>query len=281
VFVSEPLKDSPYFNVDNVILTPHIAGSTDEAQEAIGIQIARQVRDYLKLGIVQHAVNMPSLSHEEYLELAPYLDMAESLGTFLASISTGTGSVESVHLSYNGKLATAKTDLLRNAALKGVLGHSENVNRINAASIAEERGVRVHEAKKEQAAGGAGSILKLELHTSAGHSDATATVLHGRSPRLLSCDGIDIEAPLHGTLLFIRNQDVPGVIGRIGTILGHHSVNIANFALGRDHRSGKEGGKPQALAVIQIDGAIAPDVRSALEAVDAITQVRSVELATA
>ncbi len=260
-----------------MILTPHIAGSTNEAQEAVGIQIARQVRDYLKLGVVQHAVNMPSLSHEEYLELSPFLEMAESLGTFLASISTGTGSVESVSLSYNGKLASAKTDLIRNAALKGVLGHSENVNRINAASVAEERGVRLHETKKEQATGGAGSILKLEIHTSAGHSEATATVLHATSPRLLSCDGIDIEAPLHGTLLFVRNQDVPGVIGRIGTILGDHRVNIANFALGRDHRQSKS----EALAVIQIDGEISPAVKSALEAVEAITQVRSVQLATA
>jgi D-3-phosphoglycerate dehydrogenase len=273
VFTVEPLKDSPYFNVDNVILTPHIAGSTGEAQEAVGIQIARQVRDYLKLGVVQHAVNMPSLSHEEYLELSPFLEMAESLGTFLASITSG--NVESVSLSYNGKLAEAKTDLIRNAALKGVLGHSENVNRINAASVAEERGVRLHETKKEKTAGGAGSVLKLEIHTGGGHSEATATVLHGNSARLLSCDGIDIEAPLHGTLLFIRNQDVPGVIGRIGTILGDHRVNIANFALGRDHRAAKS----EALAVIQIDGEIATAVQAALEAVEAITQVRTVKLA--
>jgi D-3-phosphoglycerate dehydrogenase len=280
VFTQEPLKDSPYFAVENVILTPHIAGSTNEAQEAVGIQIARQVRDYLKLGVVQHAVNMPSLSHEEYLELAPFLDMAESLGTFLASISSDSkagGNVETVHLSYNGKLATVKTDLVRNAALKGVLGHSEHVNRINAASVAEERGVRVHESKKEQAAGGAGSVLKIELHTGSGHSEATATVLHGHSARLLSCDGIDIEAPLHGALLFIRNQDVPGVIGRIGTILGDHQVNIANFALGR----GRENGNGQALAVIQIDGEISSAVRSALDGVEAITQVRQVLLGKA
>jgi D-3-phosphoglycerate dehydrogenase len=273
VFTVEPLKDSPYFNVENVILTPHIAGSTGEAQEAVGIQIARQVRDYLKLGVVQHAVNMPSLSHEEYLELAPFLDMAESLGTFLASITSG--NVESVSLSYYGKLAEAKTDLIRNAALKGVLGHSENVNRINAASVAEERGVRVHETKKEKTGGGAGSVFKVEMHTGASHSEATATVLHGNSPRLLSCDGIDIEAPLHGTLLFIRNQDVPGVIGRIGTILGDHRVNIANFALGRDHHAAKS----EALAVIQIDGEITPAVQAALETVEAITQVRTVKLA--
>ena len=274
VFTTEPLKDSAYFNVENVILTPHIAGSTAEAQEAVGIQIAMQVKEYLKLGVVQNAVNMPSLSHEEYLQLSPYLDMAERLGTFVASIAK-PGSISSVHLSYNGKLAEGKTDLIRNAALTGVLGHSENVNRINAASVAEERGIRLHESKKEQSAGGAGSVLKIELHTGSDHSEANATVLHGTSPRLLSCDGIDIEAPLHGTLLFIRNQDVPGVIGRIGTILGDHKVNIANFALGRDHRASKH----EALAVIQIDGAVPPAALTTLEKAEGITQVQIVKLA--
>jgi D-3-phosphoglycerate dehydrogenase len=278
VFTVEPLKDSPYFEVENVILTPHIAGSTAEAQEAVGIQIAEQVKAYLKLGVVQNAVNLPSLSHEEYLQLSPYLDMAERLGAFVASITNAKGgNVESVTLSYNGKLAEAKTDLLRNAALTGVLGHSEHVNRINAASIAEERGIRLHESKKEQATGGAGSTLKIELHTSKEHSEANATVLHGTSPRLLSCDGIDIEAPLQGTLLFIRNQDVPGVIGRIGTILGDHKVNIANFALGRDHHAAKT----EALAVIQIDGEIPSAVLTTLEKAEGITQVRLVKLAGA
>ena len=156
VFTSEPLKESPFFNVENVILTPHIAGSTAEAQEAVGIQIAEQVKAYLKLGVVQNAVNLPSLSHEEYLQLSPYLNMAERLGAFVAGIAKA-GSISSVHLSYNGKLAEGKTDLIRNAALTGVLGHSENVNRINAASVAEERGIRLHESKKEQATGGAGT----------------------------------------------------------------------------------------------------------------------------
>ena len=281
VFTSEPLKDSAYFNVENVILTPHIAGSTGEAQEAVGIQIAKQVKEYLKLGVVQNAVNMPSLSHEEYLQLSPYLDMAERLGSFLASIAdvgtAGGGNLESVHLSYSGKLAEAKTDLVRNAALTGVLGHSESVNRINAASVSEERGIRLHESKKQEASGGAGSTLKIELGAGALHSQATATVLHAHSPRLLSCDGIDIEVPLQGTLLFIRNQDVPGVIGKIGTILGTHSVNIANFALGRDQR----GAKKDALAVLQIDGDVPAAAMTELGKAEGITQVRLVKLAKA
>ena len=134
-----------------MILTPHIAGSTAEAQEAVGIQIAEQVREYLKLGVVQNAVNLPSLSHEEYLELSPYIEMAARLGAFLSA--TADGNVESIALIYRGRLAQGKTDLVRNAAIEGVLAHSENVNRINAAAVAEERGIRLHEEKLENGGG--------------------------------------------------------------------------------------------------------------------------------
>src|SRR6201996_2323732 len=257
VFHQEPLKDSPFFGLENVILTPHIAGSTAEAQEAVGVQIALQVREYLKLGVVQNAVNLPSLSHEEYLEVAPYIEMAGRLGTFLAQFPES--GIESIELSYSGRVAEGKTELIRNSAIAGILGHSENVNRINAAAIAAERGIRIHEEKKEAASGGAGSVLKLTLHTPTSAFSASATVLHGVSARLLSLDGIDIEAPLQGALLTIHNRDVPGVIGRVGTILGDHQVNIANFALGRSVRSQRV---PQgnALAVVQIDGTVTDDV---------------------
>jgi D-3-phosphoglycerate dehydrogenase / 2-oxoglutarate reductase len=234
VFRHEPLKDSPYFGLDNVLLSPHIAGSTDEAQEAIGIQLAEQVRDYLKLGVVQNAVNVPSLSHEEYAQVAPYIDMAERLGLFLSHATPG--NLENIQITYAGRLAQGKTDLIRNAAICGVFANSEAVNRINAAAIAQESGVRIQEDKKEFTTGGAGSTLKIVLHSSDGDASASATVLHGNSPRLLTYDGIDIEAPLNGTLVTIRNHDVPGVVGRIGTILGEHSLNIANFALGRSNR---------------------------------------------
>jgi D-3-phosphoglycerate dehydrogenase len=143
-------------------------------------------------------------------------------------------------------------------------------------SVAGERGIRVHEEKKEVASGGAGSVLKLTLHTASEDHNASATVLHGSSPRLLSCDGIDIEAPLNGTLLFIRNLDVPGVIGRIGTILGEHKMNIANFALGRSVRTAQQ---HKALAVVQIDGKVTPSTLAALQATEAITEVRLIELA--
>jgi len=260
VFTVEPPKESPYFAMDNVILTPHVAGSTGEAQEAVGIQIAAQVRDYLKLGVVQNAVNLPSLTHEEYKQLAPFIDMAGRLGAFLAQ--AGKGGIESVDLVYSGTLAEAKTDLVRNAAIAGLLQGSENVNRINANAVAQERGIRISEQKAETHRGGAGSVLTVELHTANGTSRASATVIHGEQPRLLEFDSIDIETPLEGNLLVCRNLDVPGVIGRIGTILGEQGVNIANFALGRE----RAGAKPvKALALVQVDAPVSPPSRRCLK----------------
>ena len=231
VFAVEPLKDSPYFEMDNVILTPHIAGSTAEAQEAVGIQIARQVREYLKLGVVQNAVNLPSLSHEEYVQLAPYIDLAGRLGSFLAQ--TGKAGIESIHLTYGGALAEAKTELVRNAAIAGLLQGSENVNRINAAAVAQERGIRIHEEKQERPSrrrrqrAGASSCTRPRATAT-----PTATVIHGEQPRLLEFDGIDIETPLEGNLLVCRNLDVPGVIGKIGIDPGR---------AGREHRQLRPG----------------------------------------
>jgi D-3-phosphoglycerate dehydrogenase len=292
VFHQEPLKDSAYFNLPNVLLSPHIAGATDEAQEAIGIQLAMQVRDYLKLGVVQNAVNLPSLSHEEYLEVAPYIEMAGRLGGFLSHAIPG--HLETISITYTGRIATGKTDLIRNAAIAGIFADTEgsnSVNRINAAAIAQERGIRIQEDKKEFVAGGSGSVLKLVLHSAGvgkepgGDTSASATVLHGTSPRLLTLDGIDIEAPLNGTLVSIRNHDVPGVVGRIGTILGEHKINIANFALGRASETRSRTARVpqgQALAVVQID---VPDAHTAapalaaLKQVEAIAEVRLIELA--
>jgi D-3-phosphoglycerate dehydrogenase / 2-oxoglutarate reductase len=271
--VEPPPKDSPYFGLDNVILTPHIAGSTAEAQEAVGIQIARQVREYLKLGVVQNAVNVPSLSHEEYVKLAPYIDLAGRLGAFLAQ--AGKPGIEGIDLVYGGALTESKTELVRNAAIAGLLEGSENVNRINAAAVAQERGIRVHEEKEEGARGGAATVLTVELRTATGTSRATATVIRDEQPRLLEFDGIDIETPLEGNLLVCRNLDVPGVIGRIGTILGEHGVNIANFALGRERR----GPKPvKALAVVQVDAPVDDKVLEALTSIEALIEARLVKL---
>jgi D-3-phosphoglycerate dehydrogenase len=297
VFRKEPLKDSPYFEIESVMLSPHIAGSTDEAQEAIGIQLANQVRDYLKLGVVQNAVNVPSLSEDEYAEVAPYVEMANRLAKLLShdagtgAQAEGLGSIESISLTYNGRLAQMKTDLIRNAAIAGVLYGDDAVNRINANSVAAERGIRVIEDKREHVVGGTGATLRLSLHWSRknkteqkneGDWTGLATVLHGSSPRLLSYDGIDIEAELAGTLLILRNKDVPGVIGRIGTILGEAGLNIASFALGRALGTAQNARVPQgqALALIQIDttGTSPDTVAKALEALRAVPELTSARL---
>ncbi len=273
VFNNEPLKNSPYMEMDNVLLTPHIAGSTAEAQEAVGVQIARQVRDYLKLGVVQNAVNLPSLSHEEYVKLAPYIDLASRLGAFLAQ--AGKTGVDAISLVYGGFLADAKIDLVRNAAIEGLLQGSENVNRINASAVAEERGIRIHEEKAESFRGSAANVLTLALHAPQGQSQASATVIHGEQPRLLEFDGIDIEAPLEGNLLVCRNRDVPGVIGKIGTILGQHNVNIANFALGRERSVTQPA---TALAVVQVDAPISDKVMDDLRTIEALLEGKFVVL---
>ena len=162
VFTEEPLKNSPLTAIENVILTPHIGGSTHEAQEAVGYQIAMQVKEYLKHGVIQNAVNVPSVSHDEYVELQPYIVLAERLGSFLAQVSEGT--LEEISLRYSGHIAEWKTDLIRNAAIKGILNEAleEKANLVNAAAIASSRGLRVHEARKpESSTGGAGSVLSV------------------------------------------------------------------------------------------------------------------------
>src|SRR5881398_1528572 len=276
VFNEEPLKSSPFTSMENVILTPHIAGSTHEAQEAIGYQIAFQVKEYLKHGVIQNAVNVPSVTHDEYSEMLPYISLAERLGAFLAQAVEG--NLEEISLRYSGRIAEWKTDLIRNAAITGLFNQlpAEKANLVNAASLAKERGIKVQEIKKPEASGGgAGNVLSIFVKTNSEEKVVKGAVLHGSSPRLLAVDDIDIEAPLEGHCIFLRNRDVPGVIGRVGTILGEHQVNIASFALGRHEKSGAE---RQALAVVQVDGDVPDAALKALRKIEAITVAKAMKL---
>jgi D-3-phosphoglycerate dehydrogenase len=283
VFAEEPLKNSPLATLPNVILTPHIAGSTHEAQEAVGVQIAMQVKEYLKHGVFQNAVNVPSVSHDEYLQMQPFIVLAERLGSFLAQASDG--GVQEIAIRYSGHISEWKTDLVRNSAIKGILNQAleEKANLVNAASIANARGLRVHEARKAQpASGAAGSVLSIELKTSSGDHQIKGTVLHGRAPRLLAIDGIDVEAPLEKNLIYLRNRDVPGVIGRVGTILGDHKINIADFSLGRRSDAGKEHDTTavpgEAIAVVHIDGRVPDEVVTELRKIPAVEHAKAIRL---
>jgi D-3-phosphoglycerate dehydrogenase len=300
VFEQEPLKDSPFFGMPQVLLTPHIAGSTTEAQEAVGIQIAEQVVAYLQLGVIQNAVNTPSLTYEQYQDLAPFAAAAERLGSLLAQLLPSEGGgLEGVTLGYTGSLvegqgvdqgvgqglgqSTGRLELVRNAALAGVLGTSDGANRINAAQLAAERGMRVHEDSSAQ--GGATVRVTLELRSGTSLSAVAGVASGSGKPRLLELESIAIESPLEGTLLVVHNQDVPGVIGRLGTVVGEHGINIASFALGRSggrmEGDGRSTDVGTALAVLQIDGVASAELLGDLRAVEAVHAVRAVTLATA
>ena len=279
VFTEEPLKDSPLQAMEKVILTPHIGGSTHEAQEAVGYQIALQVKEYLKHGVIQNAVNVPSVSHDEYLELQPYIVLAERLGSFLAQISEGT--LEEISLRYSGHISEWKTELIRNAAIKGMLNHAleEKANLVNAATIAASRGLRIHEAHKPKSStGGAGSVLSILVKTHTQEHLVKGAVLHRDAPRLLQVDGIEVEAPLEQNLVYIRNRDVPGVIGKVGTILGDHKINIADFSLGRRADGEKPGVPREAIAVVHVDDVVPEAVLAELRKIPAVEQAKALRI---
>ena len=288
VFAPEPPKDSPLLGLENVMATPHIAGSTKEAQEAVGIQIAQQVKEYLSRGVIQNAVNVPSVSYEEYVDMHPFLVLAERLGSFLAQAVETEGNLNEIHLRYTGRLAGWKTQLIRNSGVMGVLNASgaEGTNLINANSIADSRGVKIREYTKDKPASGAGDVITITLKSEGSEHTISGTVLHGRLPRLLSIEGIDIEAPLENDLLYLRNRDVPGVVGRVGSILGEHKVNIANFSLGRGENAAKaaaagngQASEPAlAVAVVQVDGRVPDAVLADLQKIPAMTVARAVHL---
>jgi D-3-phosphoglycerate dehydrogenase len=271
VFDAEPPTGSALVAHPNVVATPHIAGSTEEAQEIVGIRIAEQVRDYLVQGVARNAVNMPSISPEEYKKLEPYLALGEKLGAFLAQIAGER--IEEVRISYDGGLAELNTHLVKNAVLKGILNQvlSEPANLVNAGALAQARGLEVIELRSARRAAFLNS-LGIALRTEAGPASVLGMVGLGGTPRLLGINDIDIEAPLRGLILFIRNQDVPGVIGRVGTLLGNSNVNIANFALGRNLQT------REALGLVNVDNPVPESVLAEIRAIPAVRAARVVEI---
>ena len=278
VFAEEPPKNSPLLALSTVILTPHVGGSTHEAQEAVGVQIAQQVKEYLKHGVIQNAVNVPSVSAEEYAAMQPYIVLAERMGAFLAQVSEG--SLEEISIRYSGHFAEWKTELIRNGAIKGILNQAleEKANLVNAATIAGDRGLKIIESHKAKAStGGAGSVLSIFLKSATQEHMVKGAVLHGEAPRLLQVDGIDVEAPLERNLIYMRNRDVPGVIGKVGTILGEESINIADFSLGRPSEETSDQPR-EAIAVVHVDGSVPETVLRRLREIPAVQTAKAVRL---
>jgi D-3-phosphoglycerate dehydrogenase len=276
VFNTEPVAaGNPLFCSDAVLATPHIGGSTEEAQEIVGVRIAEQVVEYLKSGVAINAVNMPSLSPDQYRALEPYVALAERLGNFAAHVADG--SPRCVRLRYFGKIADGSTNLLRSAGLAGVLSRSaaKRANLVNAMQMAEQRGWTVAEGHEPRSA--PTDSIRLELETDRGVTIVEGAVFVNK-PRLTQVDGIYCEVALAGPLLFMKNSDVPGVIGHVGTVLGHNRINIANFSLGRRESPARPGEPLEAVAVVSTDELVPESVLAQLREHPAVRFARSVEL---
>jgi len=274
VFSKEPVAAGfSLFESEAVLATPHIGGSTEEAQEIVGVRIAEQVVEYLKNGVAVNAVNMPALTPEQYRALGPYAALAERLGTFASYVAAG--NPQTVRLVYGGRIADSNTKLLRAAGLAGVLSRSvsQKVNLVNAAQIAQQRGWNIEEGHEHSVQT---DTIRLEVHTDKGVTSVEGAV-YLDTPRLTQVDGIYCEAALRGYLIYMRNHDVPGVIGHVGTVLGKNNINIANFSLGR--RDAARPGKPlEAVAVVSTDELVPEPVLAQLRENPAVRFARSVEL---
>ena len=277
VFEKEPPGEHALFSLDTVVATPHIAGSTEEAQEIVGVRIVEQMVEYLQNGAAINAVNMPSMTAEQYRTLGPYADLAERLGQFLSHISEGNPLT--VRIYYFGRIAENNTQLLRNAGLAGVLSRSLEYkpNVVNAMQIANQRGFTVVEHREPHQT--PMDSIRIELETDAKTSSVEGAVVLGR-PRLLQVDGIPCEATLDGNLMYSKNEDVPGVIGYLGTVLGRNGINIANFALGRQDAAQvaeRKASEPlQAISIIETDEPVPDSVISQLFEHKAVRFVRRV-----
>lgn len=273
-FAVEPPKNSPLIGLPTVVATPHIGASTKEAQEEVGTAVAQQVRDYLADGIIRNAVNMPAIPPEQYRRLRPYLEMGDRLGMLVAQASP-TSSFTRLRIRYSGEPAELGSHVIRSAVVAGLLNSvlDEKVNLVNAAQAAAERGLLVEEATRRRERGFPNAV-EVTLSDGARDLSVEGSVLQDGSPRILSIDGIGLEAPLEGTLLLTRNRDVPGVIGQIGTALGSLGVNIATFSLGR--REPVRGA--EAVALVRLDGEVSATILQSILAIPSITEARLIRL---
>jgi D-3-phosphoglycerate dehydrogenase / 2-oxoglutarate reductase len=267
VFEVEPPANGSLVGLPQVIATPHIAASTEEAQELVGLETAATVRDFLCDGVVRNAVNFPSVNPDDLHRLQPWIRLADRLGALVSQL--GAARVHGLGVRYYGKLAeTRAAEVLASSAAAGMLRPilSTGVSMVNARAVASDRGIDIVESRSARARHYT-SLVSIKLQTDAGERWAEGTVFEPDSLRLVSIRGVAVEAPLTGTMLIVANDDRPGVIGEVGTILGRHGINIASFALGRSDAG--------AIGVVNVDdaaGATALD-----EAVAAIRRVQAVK----
>ncbi len=271
VFSQEPPGLTPLVAHDRVVCTPHLGASTVEAQEAVAIQVAEQVVDYLLQGTIRNAVNVPSVPAEVLNQMAPYLELARKLGRLQAQL--GIEGLRKVQIEYAGRTAEGRTGLLTAAVLEGLLAASlgERVNLVNAPVVARERGIRVVETS---AANGEDytALMRLRVETRDGAFSLAGAIFGRREPRIVEIDGISIEAIPQGELLVFWNYDRPGLVGSIGTTLGKHSINIGQMQFGREAPGGR------AVTVVNVDTPVPPEVMDELRALPNVVSVTSAHL---
>ena len=265
VFQEEPPRDNPLFGTPGLICTPHLGASTTEAQVNVAIQIAEQMSDYLLLGGITNAVNVPSLSAEEAPRLRPYMALAEKLGRLIGQIA-GT-EIRSIDVEVEGAAAELNIKPITGAVLAGVMrSWSDTVNMVNAPYLARERGLDVREIRTERE-GDYHTLVAVTAGTEQGEKRVEGTLFGNRAPRLVKIFGIPVEAELAGQMIYIVNTDAPGFIGALGTRLGESRINIATFNLGRRDAGG------EAVALVAVDDPIPAEVARALHELPGVLQV--------
>jgi D-3-phosphoglycerate dehydrogenase / 2-oxoglutarate reductase len=265
VFATEPCTSSPLFGMPGVVCTPHLGASTEEAQTQVATEAVELLTAYLTTGAIRHAVNVAALDPKTISSLRGYLDVAYRLGLLLAGMQTG--GVKKCRLLYRGELAEKSTKVLTAVFASGLLERAldEEVNLVNAEHALKQRGVELVEESRSDM-GAFRSSMSAEVITADGSHRATGTVFGQDMPRLVSLDGHRLEAYLDGCLLVFRHEDVPGIIGSVGTVFGQHGVNIAQMAVGRASPGG------EAVGILNLDG---EPPAAALEAVRSLPAITS------
>ncbi len=274
VFANEPttLENCPLLGLKNFICTPHLGASTSEAQENVALIIAEQIADYLNKGAVTNAVNVPSVSDDVLAQVGPYITLGEMLGSLHMQIAKG--GVEEVNLEYSGELADLNTSSITIAFLKGLFTPilKDAVNYVNAPIIAKDRGIRVVESKSQQADDFT-NVLSIKVKTSEGENTLVGTVFGKNEPRLVRLNNFRLEALTAGPMLLVYNNDVPGVIGALGTTLGNWNVNINRMTVGREEAS------KQNIILLSTDQLISKELLAEVLAIENIDNAMPLEMA--
>ncbi len=267
VFEEEPATASPLFGNEKFIATPHLGASTSEAQENVALQVAEQISDYLLTGAIVNALNMPSISADEAKKVGPWISLAQNVGAFAGQLTET--SIAAVDIIYEGSVAALNTRALTQAALCGLLKPAlSEVNMVNAPLVAKERGIRVSEVRRDQE-GAYEGYIKLAVTTPEMQRSIAGTVFSDGRPRMIQVKEINMEAEFAPHMLYVTNEDKPGFIGRLGTLLGNAGVNIANFNLGRSARGA------DAIALVQVDDAVPLPVLQEIRTLPAVKQARA------